>query len=518
MSDASRVNIIKYHEDRAWGKPKKNLPVTLVTGPLGAGKTTTLRHILQNKRNLRVAAAVNDFAAVNVDSDLIASEKKDAGVMALTNGCICCSKKGDLVEKVWSVLKEADSGNVDYLVIETSGVTDPCTVVQALEAEYGKMFRIRLDSVVLVLDADEVVSRLDDGQPPVHPHQLACADVVLLNKCDLIEKNNVERAAAYLAATIPNVVVHQCSFGSAPLDAILEVREEASTISGGAVAHETVERKLHVSAFDDKTLRTSKLTDVSGDGGHIADEHVNSMVFESERPFSLGAFQDFLGPNFPGGIRRIKGWIYFAEDAVGQSWMFHYSGRRRYECSPDTTPSTAQRRVRIVLIGTNLDVAAIQGALSAACASVAPAAPSPHVGNQPHHAADLSVVLDDDRFEVRPVTDTDTDTDTFATASNISQVCFRMTACKPLEVTLSELVEKHGVDLNRVNTELHDRINYSPGAPFVTQVHDDEGTVWLRYACTGTQRLGDIWPAVAKAADKLMKDVFSHVYACKCGW
>jgi hypothetical protein len=147
-----------------------------LSAPLSSYATPAFPHVL----------AVNDFAAVNVDSEMIASESKDTGVVELTNGCICCSKKGDLVDKVrceavaicgrgrgchlqyshtyththththieclqvWSILKDADSGNVDYLVIETSGVTDPCTVVQTLEADFGKMFRIRLDSVVLV--------------------------------------------------------------------------------------------------------------------------------------------------------------------------------------------------------------------------------------------------------------------------------------------------------------------------------------------------------------------------------
>ena len=162
---------------------------------------------------------------------------------------------------MWSILQESDSGNVDYLVIETSGVTDPCTVVQTLEAEYGKMYRIRLDSVVLVrttletprhthtragaphialshahvpgrtggaslslawhhadgsfdqslckqvLDADEVSSRVDEGVPPVHPNQLACADVVLLNKCDLVDPHHLDSATAYLAGAIPGVEV-----------------------------------------------------------------------------------------------------------------------------------------------------------------------------------------------------------------------------------------------------------------------------------------------------------------------
>lgn len=112
--------------------------------------------MLGNRRNLRIAVAINDFASINIDSESVKRSNDATGIIELTNGCICCTKAADLASKVWSILQEADSGSVDYLVIETSGVSDPCTVVQTLEADFGKMYRVRLDSVVLVLDADDV--------------------------------------------------------------------------------------------------------------------------------------------------------------------------------------------------------------------------------------------------------------------------------------------------------------------------------------------------------------------------
>lgn len=227
-----------------------------------------------------------------------------------------------------------------------------------------------------------------------------------------------------------------------------------------------------------------------------------SCSYESEAPFRLGAFQDVLGPHFPPGVRRVKGWVFFAEDPARQQWFFHYSGRRRFECSIDPTPAAGQRKVRIVLIGTNLDVAAITALLTSACSAKEPVV----LGTLDRSASDVATVESDDRFDLKTSLD------------NTSVIRFRMTACKPLEVTVEELEEKHGVDLNRVNLELQERVNYTTGPSFLTFDRGDDGEVWLRYSIQSQQQLAEIWPAVTTAADVLMKDVFAHVYACKCGW
>ena len=159
MSDSDKCNLFVHRENAAWGQKRKRLPVTLVTGFLGAGKTTLLRFVLSNKENLRIAAAVNDFAAVNIDAQLVAKESTGEGsgrgnVIALTNGCLCCSIAKDFRTAVWTLMQECDKGNVDYLVIETSGVSDPLASIRALEEDFGKMYRVRLDSVVTVVDID----------------------------------------------------------------------------------------------------------------------------------------------------------------------------------------------------------------------------------------------------------------------------------------------------------------------------------------------------------------------------
>jgi G3E family GTPase len=159
-------NLFLHNENRvlAHYAKKRELPITIVTGFLGAGKTTLMKHILSNKLNLRVTCLVNDFAAVNVDSQLIAAHTKNdasSGIVELSNGCLCCSLTGDMESSIWKML-EAHSdldAKTDYIVIETSGVADPVPLIKALDKKFGKMTRARLDSVIVVVDTDTLLVR-----------------------------------------------------------------------------------------------------------------------------------------------------------------------------------------------------------------------------------------------------------------------------------------------------------------------------------------------------------------------
>merc|ERR1712137_723095 len=186
------------YENRTCFAPdlKRQLPVTLITGFLGAGKTTLLNHLVSNKQDLRIAAAVNDFAALNIDSELISDrDDQNTGVVALSNGCLCCSLSDNLQSTVWKLLQgdysdfsERHFDQIDYLVIETSGIADPLALIKLLERKYGKMTRVRLDSVITVMDTDAIYSELEvqdvdhaTMRSEITMNQLRCADVVLLN-------------------------------------------------------------------------------------------------------------------------------------------------------------------------------------------------------------------------------------------------------------------------------------------------------------------------------------------------
>ena len=162
------------HENRRMNRSSKILPVTLVTGFLGSGKTTLLRKLLpQQGLGFRLGAVVNDFAELNVDADIVRRiGVPSSQVVELTNGCICCNLAADLKQAVWRMLQSAEGSgsgsatpaDVEYLLVETSGITDPMSIIATLEEAFGKMTRVRLESVVTVVDIDKLLADKRAGQ------------------------------------------------------------------------------------------------------------------------------------------------------------------------------------------------------------------------------------------------------------------------------------------------------------------------------------------------------------------
>lgn len=188
-------NMCVSFENRCLGytatKPK--LPLLLVTGFLGSGKTTLLRHLLCNKSNLRVAVLVNELGTIDIDGELLKSTDNNAGLgicsQELTNGCLCCHVKDDLRRAVLAVLERRET--VDYLVIETSGAADPRPVAATLAQ------LCRLDLLVTIVDG---TAAAEQAEMALFRHQLGAADLVLLNKSDLLEEAAAKAAEALIAA------------------------------------------------------------------------------------------------------------------------------------------------------------------------------------------------------------------------------------------------------------------------------------------------------------------------------
>lgn len=259
MEDAT-VNLFSYAEERmlAKGAVRRPVPVLLVSGSLGAGKTTLVNHILQNKLNLNITCLVNDLASINVDADMLVHTDAARKTVRLSNGCACHSLSGELEEEMWTVLQEVDGADrVDYVVIETSGVADPARLVQSLERRHGKMTRARLDAVVVVVDADLLAHQLaavdadrgdgaaaDDDEAEAERRararlvaacgeaswrQLACADSILLNKLDLLDTCQAEHpVASHVRGAVPWATVLTCVRGEVPLAQLLAVHRAAS--------------------------------------------------------------------------------------------------------------------------------------------------------------------------------------------------------------------------------------------------------------------------------------------------
>jgi G3E family GTPase len=297
------------------------LPVTLVTGFLGSGKTTLVNHILSNRQDVRAAVLVNELGDIGIDNELIVAAED--GMIELNNGCICCSTNNDLLDSIVRVLGRPEP--VDHIIVETTGVADPLPVALTFQRPE---FRdtLRLDAIVAVADAEQFSLDLFNGIAP--RNQLRYADAILLNKCD--------RAGAEQLGT---------------------VEEKIRSLNAEARVVRTTRSAVPLPLILDVDLFRPRHTE--HDHSHLHDDGFVSLSFESNRPFSVSRFQAFLDSGRPPGLFRGKGFLWLAE--TGKRYVFHLVGER-------FTLEEDERGVggtnRLVLIGQKLDLEDLRARLS----------------------------------------------------------------------------------------------------------------------------------------------------------
>lgn len=298
----------------------KETPVLLLTGYLGSGKTTLLNRILSNEKGIKFAVIVNDIGEVNIDADLIQQggvvNQGDDSLVALQNGCICCTLKMDLVQQLSDIVAQ---NRFDYIVIEASGICEPAPIAQTISVypqmypEYAEKGVAKLDAIVTVCDAlrlrDEFAEGTDltkegldeDDLASLVIQQVEFCNIILLNKADEVSPEELLRIKAILRQIQPKAAIVPCNYGDVDIDKIINTGlfdfEKVATSARWIEAVEGEEDDLE-----------------NEEEGEALEYGIGTFVYERRRPFLMAEFDQFIARKFPKSVIRCKGLCYFADD------------------------------------------------------------------------------------------------------------------------------------------------------------------------------------------------------------
>ena len=399
------------------------IPVLLITGYLGSGKTTLLNRILTNEKGIRFAVIVNDIGEVNIDASLIQQggvvSQKDDSLVALQNGCICCTLKMDLIQQLHDL---AAQHAYDYIVIEASGICEPAPIAQTI-CSYAQMVPAFaqdglpvIDCICSVVDALRLRDEFDGGDALAHYvpkeedlaalviEQIEFSNIVLLNKASEVSEEELARIKSIIRAIQPTAEIIETNYCDVDFDKILHTRmfDFDRTATSAAWIQEVEDASHHHDHDDDDDDDDDHDHEHEhehehehhhhdhdhehGDHDHLAEFGIETYVYYARKPFDLGMFDEFVAAHWPKNVIRCKGMCYFAEE-YDMCYLFEQAGKQfnlrkagewfatmpkeelmqlmadDAQLRKDWDDQYGDRMQKLVFIGQHLDIPALKQAL-----------------------------------------------------------------------------------------------------------------------------------------------------------
>lgn len=319
---------------------KKEIPILLLTGYLGSGKTTLVNHILSNRKGIKFAVVVNDLGEINVDADLIEKGgivgKEDESLVAMQNGCICCTLKMDLVKQIDEITETA---RFDYIVIEASGICEPAPIAQTLSyipnmnEEYTQNGVPRLDCIVTVVDALRLQSEFGCGEHLTQHdfdeddienliiQQIEFCNLILLNKVSEVNPEELIRIKLIIRALQPKAQIIECDYAQVDLDQI--INSHLFDFERVATSAAWVRKLEHI--VDDDDHEEHEHHHHHHDEGEAEEYGISTFVYFRRPAFDFDKFENFLNVHWSENIIRTKGVCYFKHNR-DMSYLFEQAG------------------------------------------------------------------------------------------------------------------------------------------------------------------------------------------------